>query len=121
MNLREIDRLVAEKVMGAAVRVDGECVFSQVANGLWREWRPTEDIAAAWEVLAKLPDADLVRWDCPSGSEFVPGWACTNVGVQTWMLDSNEYEPGRYGAVALTAPLAICLAALKAKGVEVPS
>lgn len=117
-DLRKIDALVAEHVM------DREIVWKDldvrpklfVDGGPATEEMPfySSDIAAAWEVVEKLPDYDLKR--------RYGKWACTSLGDDcVWELD---LPPGisdltKLGAVADTAPLAICLAALKARGVEV--
>ncbi|WP_199426265.1 BC1872 family protein [Thermaerobacillus caldiproteolyticus] len=114
MNLREIDRLVAEHVMGwEPVYDDGDLISFVTEFGILffsdddeREWSPTIDIADAWQVVEKLNEDDF--------------------DFQVWR------EKGKYNvefskdffylygfAESETAPLAICLAALKAVGVEV--
>ena len=68
----------------------------------WEFTEPTAfystDIAAAWEVVEEL-DLSMYPLACTVGWRFE--------------FDRNE------GAEAETAPLAICLAALKAKGINV--
>jgi hypothetical protein len=95
MNLREIDRLVAEIVMGWE---GGKYAYGS--------WFPTTDIRDAWKVVEKLSK---------DGFDF-----------QVWR------EKGKYNvefakdffysfgfAESKNVSLAICLAALKAVGVEV--
>jgi len=126
MDLREIDRLVAKHVMGhrskagdIATSVETHLNGAFIYNGaLLNPWRPTEDIAAAWEVLEQLSDADLKQWD--------GRWTCTNVGDDLMCKFDDDESPAFlrghwYGAIADTAPLAICLAALRTKGVKVPA
>jgi hypothetical protein len=118
---RELDALIAEKVMGwkginshAAHlevgqfynRQDG-VVIVEHRNRL-RMFEPSTSIADAWLVAEKLNE----KWG---------NWALIFRG--TWAVyeypnDYGEYPPD---AEADTAPLAICLAALKAVGVDVPA
>lgn len=122
MNLREIDRLVAEKVMGwvlagsgsrywadpNAPRADGYCgnvgrCFDGF-DGDVPEFQPTEDIAAAWEVMEKL--------------KMYEPELCWSDETHSWWFVCNKL-PHRVQSET-SAPLVICLAALKARGVEVP-
>lgn len=65
----------------------------------WQGWRPSENIAQAWQVLSKFPPP---RWDIlVSRSE--EGWLCALFCLGLKMAD----------AVAESAPLAICQCALK--------
>jgi len=87
---RELDTLVAEKVMGLNHdKLDGYPAYYST------------DIAAAWEVVEKLiPDCFLTL-------QWIEGW------------EVSHFEPGPYGghmhlAHGDSAPHAICLAALKA-------
>ncbi len=117
MDLRQIDALVAEHVMGW--RSCGDCWALELARVQKKHtWKPSIDIAAAWEAFEYIgggysvcdkwvdfsPMLEIRRIDSPSHAE----WRCT--------IDTDE---GRYESVGHTAPLAICLAALKAKGVEI--
>lgn len=94
MNLREIDRLVAEKVMG----------WILLENNPDKLPRYSEDIAAAWNVVEKLKmyEPEL------SWSDETHSW---------WFVFHKL--PHRIQSQD-TASLAICLAALKANGIEVP-
>ena len=112
MNLREIDRLVAEKVM--------DWVQGEYAKDKWyykkngqihgmakfvKDWNPSTNIADAWQVAEKLMKNGLffnvLKW---IDGDFVARFENHKVSVK---------------AEAETAPLAICLAALKSVGVEV--
>jgi hypothetical protein len=113
---RELDALVAEKVMGWH---EAQTTF----NGLWwcvegdgsyfgrrqarvSEWHPSTNIADAWQVVEKMR-ADA--WDV-----LIDG---TDDGSCDWW---TVRFGGCMPAVQSTSiAKAICLAALKAKGVEV--
>lgn len=114
MNLREIDRLVATKVMGWKM-LEIKHTDSGVIGGFYDdgekligvgEWSPTSDIRVAWQVVEKLSK---------DGCDF-----------QVWREKNGKYNVEFskdffyvFGfAESETAPLAICLAALKAVGVE---
>lgn len=122
-DLRIIDGLVAEHVMGhelvytdlnvrAMIRVD-----DGTDEGYEEMPFYSSDIVAAWEVFERIrggysvcdkwvgfaKSGEVRRIDSPSHAE----WRCT--------IDTDE---GRYEVTAYTAPLAICLTALKAKGTE---
>ena len=111
---RELDALVAEKVMGCKVYVEAngnprcDCPGANATGprphasyGLYASLkRYSTDIAAAWEVVEKMrEDGFLVALYRSAGA---------------WIADTN---PG-YGK-SDTAPHAICLAALRAVGEDV--
>lgn len=122
MDLREIDALVAEKVMGKCYYRAEHKTFSgryiykdrhlngwqkeEYVNGRYKEWEfygphYSTDIAAAWQVVEKLNKDDFYM-----------------------DYDINEYrcqfKKGRQMFErAETAPLAICKAALRTVGVEI--
>lgn len=111
---RELDALVAEKVMGFTVTdwptgkelpLAGAMAFLSESQ---KDRIPhySTNIAAAWQVVEKL-DLSVIRlnngrWSAGEAYAF-----------------ENSYAEFRTTTHADTAPLAICLAALKAKGVEV--
>lgn len=111
---RELDALVAEKVMGWTYRTfpDGACP-------LVKHWYCGEQymlmksfstsITDAWQVVEKLNNL----WQ--------GHWSLVRVDGE-WAIYENPYDIEGYPptAQAMTAPLAICLAALKAVGVGVP-
>ena len=116
---RELDALVAEKVMGWWQRTHPE--------GLWVDWhRPSghyadavpafsTDIAAAWEVVEKIHEnCGPNRW-CFRLEDV--GQA-TNRPIGAYWCATFEKYSTYYSATELTAPEAICRAALAAVGVE---
>jgi hypothetical protein len=97
---RELDLIVAEKVMGLTTMPERGC------EGPWyfteNRWCAlpfySQNISAAWEVVEKMKEdfcISLIK-DLGYSADF-----------GGWLSDAD------------TAPHAICLAALKAKGVEV--
>lgn len=105
----ETDARVATEVMGREAKVQGEppcCSVPAQSKGFPGEWIyfcPSTDIAAAWEVLEKFVDVQVMqhsedkpedRWSC-----------CVSIGI-----DGKVFP-----AYASTAPMAICEAALAAK------
>lgn len=110
----ELDRLVAEKVMGweegYEFVCDGWGLLYYVNFGLERKrpWSPSTNIATAWEVIEHLvPEYNIGLFN-----------SCDlkNPSQGTWYV---EIRATRHGAPpceagAETAPLAICCAALLA-------
>lgn len=119
---RELDALVAEKVMGLTVRSEGRYhvgpCFSE--EGHHEDIVPyySTGIAAAWEVVEHFNETMPKTW---AFSLFGSG--------NDWHveIDSNDGRFLQNGPSiqvfehAETAPHAICLAALKSVGVEAPS
>ena len=101
MTNREIDALIAEHFMGF---MSANAVTGMGTKNDFVFYLPhySTDIAAAWEVVRVFS-----TWP----------WCFTSSG-DTFKFDLG-YEGERYSAIAETAPMAICLAALKAKGVDV--
>lgn len=109
----ELDALIASKVMGwttQKAKSDG-MEFDQwlepASVGFVVQYRPpnySTDIAAAWEVVEKL-QARFLRVD-------VSAINSDGFTVKIWV---SEYADHIY-AMGDTAPLAICLAALKSVG-----
>lgn len=109
MDHRKIDALVAEHVMGQ--HRTGDCgLGDETCPGRYEPMvrgpclqQYTNDIAAAWAVVD--------RWHGDVEVRRQNGW---------WRVVFYEpsYEHEHFGREPL--PLAICLAALKAKGIEVP-
>lgn len=114
---RKIDALVAEHVMGWERSRDGSYIYppadaptevvgrykAEFDEG-WPYWTPhySTSVAAAWEVVEKIGGSfQLITG--PKDYE----WACGFGGSPPpWTFNDS-------------APMAICLAALRAKGVEV--
>lgn len=102
---RELDALIAEKVMGWRMLPDNE--HFKTSQGWGPEGqslahcpRYSTDIAAAWEVVSKIKKA---HWNfvltCHHGE---------------WTVKLNHQTEGDDISEAESAPYAICLAALKA-------
>jgi hypothetical protein len=103
MDLREIDRLVAEKVMGWKLCKYGfwETEFGDLDSE--SEWNPTESLDDAWVILDKFEDYELYA------SSFKNEYRCKVKKNGEWFsAESSE-----------SSAIAICLAALKAYGIEV--
>ena len=97
MTKEEINRQVAEKVMKFTKH--GATSYIDENNGqVWffDEFNPAERIDHAWMVVEKFISTALYKTE---------QWSCS--------LDLDGYKWGQ--AEANTAPMAICLAALKAK------
>lgn len=117
---RELDALVAEKVLGKKLdlRTDSHCV--PVGHVLPEHVRPySTDIATAWEVVEKV---GLV-W---RGFHFGLFWSSYYEDYRDaqWRAGWFEWEytgpEDRAVGYSLSAPHAICLAALRAVGVTLP-
>lgn len=89
---RELDALVAEKVLGSE-RIG---------------WAPSTDIAAAWELVEKLKD-------------ILKGEFCLSFVNSEWTVYRDWHTDSEPLGWAQTAPHAICLAALNVVGVELNS
>lgn len=112
---RELDALVAEKVMGLEPWPGRPGAFKAKVVPRGREPKPclppsySTDIAAAWEVVGKLNRwhfeltrlADLCGWE----------YRCTMKSA--WPGVSGEHA---IGTSEISAPHAICLSAMKAVG-----
>ncbi|MBY6267998.1 BC1872 family protein [Parageobacillus thermoglucosidasius] len=123
MDLRAIDCLIAEKVMGWRLENRRVNIWGQEI-GFWvnpkinrivakysgfreESFSPSTNIADAWQVVEKLKIAVIPQaGEPPKNMKY---------------LAEIDRRPlgGYYQAFAKTAPLAICLVALKAVGVEV--
>lgn len=110
MSPRERDALVAEKVMGFTKPSLG-WGFHELESGSYVNYplpHYTTDISEVWEVVDKLKKK---RVFINMGFSPISNRYAVNFSTVTVMKDSNGYAP--------TAPEAICLAALKAVGVEI--
>ncbi|WP_280146276.1 BC1872 family protein [Bacillus amyloliquefaciens] len=106
---REIDRLIAEKVMGwqtqtfpnigvtSAYTEDGELTISE-------QFSPTENLDQAWSVVEKFK---LVKIERDSNRNYTPYLA---------VIPTEERV---FTAIAETPQMAICIVALKACGTEI--
>ncbi len=99
----ELDRLVAEKIMGWRYEIDSGVHLYMYDNGACRlvsDWSPSTDMLNAWEVVKK---ADLLISNCM-------------IRLENGVLIGNcEVGDGVFGE---SAPHAICLAALESIGYE---
>lgn len=119
MTPREIDALVAEKVMGEKAVADEATWDSETwkLNGPIFGPKPySTDMACAWLVMEKL-HAYNPFWECPAGNENFPGIDLSPTIPRGWHCNFGDDTTHAY---ADTAPMAICKAALKAVGIEVP-
>ncbi len=124
---RELDALVAEKVMGFSRREPRTWPDGSLAGAGWRDdenstFYPdasdmlphfSSDIAAAWEVVDLLERENYVVSVSQSKKYFKTHQAAVQVQFKPYTDNLHDYAFGE------SAPHAICLAALKAKGVEV--
>lgn len=105
---RELDALVAEKVMGLDVNRTGPETmwFARPMGGNWDDLKDySTDIAAAWEVVEAVKARKIDQ-----------GWFDLGFANGSWgatFRTGAYYEPIEH-VRAPTAPHAICLAALKA-------
>lgn len=118
MTNREIDALVAEKVMGWKPR-DSEFVPWVDSEGTGVSCLPefSYDVAEAWRVVEEVAEYDRLGFSIEhlcenSGEKWIAHFPTTSVP------DCEEMDPDANEAEADTAPMAICLAALKAVGVR---
>ncbi|MBS4171913.1 hypothetical protein [Bacillus sp. FJAT-49736] len=112
MENREIDKLVAEKVMGYRFDSTKSTYFKNIGHG-WEnpvfDFHPSEDIASAWLIIEELYKRKQIRMFV--SNNFHPLWeARCKKDTGDWIGHGFDEE---------TAPLAICKAALNVVGVEV--
>jgi hypothetical protein len=118
---RELGALVAEKVMGRSGDVERK-VLRDVQTGMptyverWGVPAYSTDIAAAWEVVEKLQAANPF-WETAGNESFMAFYLAPALDVTKGRVDwAANFGDDRTLAYGTTAPLAICLAALKAVG-----
>jgi hypothetical protein len=129
MDLREIDRLVAEKVMGCeeapsiwfadydkskkyyciSDTPNKEISIIEYVDRGWVQYlfHSSENIADAWQVVEKLRKDNIMIDITPSETVY---FASVRHQGKEYIVRSIKAE---------TAPLAICLAALKSIGIDV--
>ncbi len=109
---RELDALVAEKVMGWVVhhRNTAHYVLPNMkeykVEALVNEWRPSQNIAAAWQVVEKMHER---------GEEVYIEYGFSLKAKKKLYYAWFDQRPGPI-AQGETAPLAICQAAIHANG-----
>lgn len=116
---RDLDALIAEKVMGYRMKPEhNEWDYFPIPI---LSWHPSADIAAAWQVVEKLCDRPgvefMVKLMEPSAKKLY-GFRWYAAVTVSDSCDQTEEFDRTYTAFADTAPLAICLAALKAVEVK---
>lgn len=117
---RELDALVAEKVMGWTPRGPHPIFASRVfATGHSDTFAPyfSSDVLAAWQVVQKMRE---LGWWMRLQSPFESDDSTWNAGFTAHSCTGWNGRPDHSGQ-GDTAPLAICLASLKALGVELPA
>lgn len=114
MTNAEIDRAVAEKVLGWSLRdpefpEPGEVAWWSGPNAYSRDavdWRPTESISDAWQVVERMKASD---WRV-SIEDFNNRYRINFSAGTRWMHENNVEH--------INVPLGICLAALRALGID---
>jgi hypothetical protein len=102
MNLREIDRLVAEKVMGFEIYSVAKALYEN--KGKVISFEPSTNIADAWVILDQFGDYEF------DGTPYKNKYYCNFKKDGKWFSAESSVSQEH----------AICLAALKAVGAEVP-
>lgn len=116
----ELDALIAEHVMGLILEKDltippkptGMYLISRTPVSIAEIPCYSTDIAAAWKVVEKITTENTgFMYDCL--------WRDPN--TKKWQFGSFGRDGEFFGEESsLSAPLAICMAALKAKGIDIP-
>jgi hypothetical protein len=111
---RELDVLIAEHILGhGIVRQKKGTIKERVSPQIFRPLRAySKDIGAAWEVVERLK-ITLIPIEGDRWFSFVgkrAGWE-SPADLFKYLQEANFVESG--AAIADTAPLAICLAAIK--------
>lgn len=105
---RDIDKLVAEKVLGLEIRY-GNIVRDGKRSGIPSY---SQNIEHSWKVVEKLRNhRDFTLSDCLDEEDKKIYYANFQY--------NDSYHIKNYDAFSASAPMAICLAALKSVGVEV--
>ena len=114
MTDRELDALVAEKVMGWKEEFDGLNMRWTLDGERWagdsgyvNGWSPSTRISHAWQVVEKM---------LPAIGHIYPAVDLETGELLHWCAVVETGDTSRQGVTADTAPRAICLAALKAVG-----
>lgn len=121
-NLRAIDAAMAEHVMGLNIK---NCVYSKLTNGFYEKDQSgravtrvcslfyySSDISEAWQVQEKMQDFEMKKQPKSLTEDFYTVW-CERE------FEKGPMIPSTVNAYADTAELAICLCALKAKGIDI--
>lgn len=107
MTDNKIDALVAEYIFGIVTTPEG-FVF-QPGLGCGTPHKYSTEMSEAWKVVQYIYNSDSWHFELATDQGELNDWVCTFENLKT-----GE----RWQADAPSAPLAICIAALKTKGVE---
>lgn len=105
-------------LIGTAYQISPDLVGGRVTyDHSWRYWNPCEDIADAWMVISRMEEKGFwAQTRTPFGlSQCNDGYWC---GFTPHLATGWNGTPDDWTS-AKTQPMAICLAALAAVGVEV--
>lgn len=122
---RELDALVAERVMGLKTEDYAGLLVEKINPANPKGNYPldyliprySESIEAAWEVVEKIKTTGReLEIELTSSADNPNEWTC---GIKWFeFFEDEEQQWGWFYFTQSTAPHAICLAALKAVGVE---
>lgn len=109
MTNHELNNLVAEKIMGWRRDLsDWKTSDNQFTNWDVYDWEPSENIRCAWMVVEKM---DTLGWCCQIANNTVGD---EKFSAHFWWNKMNQSKIG----FADSPSKAVCIAALKALGVE---
>jgi hypothetical protein len=121
----ERDAIIAEFVMGWNLNVKKYSYIG--SHGLYwpnpgkpaHAWKPTESIADAWLVVEKMQDVGfgVGIFAVPGYSSIMHGWLVV-FGGGVYPINPRELSKHHH-ASAETVQESVCIAALRAKGIEV--
>jgi len=115
--IKSIDNLVAEEVMGWEIFEKEVATYWVDNKGDWtlrQLWKPSTNMRDAWEIVEYLeqhPKFKEIQVTRVNGTTYV--------SIDEYFGDSFERLKGRHQSKSDSAPLAITLAALKARGIDV--
>lgn len=109
MDYRKIDALVAEHIMECEFYISGDDVRIKLDNtDIFVCFSPSKNISAAWQVIGKFEDE---------------GYQVCIELLAKKIYSVGIYYPPHADQVAYikaeTAPLAICIASLRTKGIDI--
>jgi hypothetical protein len=125
---REIDALVAEAMGWKRVSPD-DCYFwptpemvaklkEEIPGILAVDYFPAPEFTTNWAAAGMVVEF-LANQDVPYLLRLQEHWTDEWEAAFVHPINEPSFNSEQYGAIAPTAPLAICLAFLKAAGVEV--
>lgn len=111
-DLDRLDRLCATEIMGWVFVDDRLTGWGDKENltfyYLLDDWQPTRNIAQAWELLEKLENIESIKL-----INYDRQWECI-IRIQP---PDKIFDVNQFVGLSETAPHAIVLACLKAKGI----